>query len=444
MARTPILGSISTRLQRIARLAREDAERSFLSLAHYIDIYWLWEAYARVRKDGAAGIDGVTAEEYGRDLGNNLRSLLDRFKSGRYQAPPVRRVHIPKGRGRETRPLGIPTLEDKVLQRAVTMILEAVYEQDFYDCSYGYRRGRSAHQALDVLRERSMEMNGGWVLEVDIQNFFEEIDPRFLRKFLDSRVRDGVLRRTIDKWLKAGVMENGCVSYPDLGTPQGGVISPLLANIYLHEVIDRWFEQEVRPRLLGQAYLLRFADDVLLVFSEKWDAHRVAAVLPKRLARYGLRLHPEKTRLIDFRRPPKWNRSSGFNPKRPGTIKWLGFTHYWGRSRRDTWVVQRRTASRRLSRTLQEIRRWCRKHRHMPLAWQQVKLAAKVRGHYAYFGIRGNSRALVRFNQRVRQAWQYWLNRRSQKGKMTWAKFNLLLKRYPLPRPRLIQSAQVT
>lgn len=241
MSRTLILGNISTRLRRIAKLAREDRQRVLTSLAHNIDEYFLWEAFARTRKDGAPGVDGQTSEEYAEELGGNLRSLLARFKSGRYKAPPVRRKHIPKAPGK-LRPIGILTLEDKILQRAVTMVLEAVYEEDFLPCSYGFRRGRSPHQALQELRAGIMSMNGGWIFEVDIQNFYEELDRGHLGSFLDLRVRDGVLRRAIGKWLKAGVLEEGVIHHPETGTPQGGVISPLLSNIYLHEVVDKWFE----------------------------------------------------------------------------------------------------------------------------------------------------------------------------------------------------------
>lgn len=435
MSRSQNLGRISTRRQRIARLAREDRERSFLSLAHYIDVYWLHEAFSRTRRDGAPGVDGQTWADYAKDLESNLRSLLDRFKSGRYRAPPVRRAHIPKGGDpRSTRPIGIPTLEDKVLQRAVSMVLESVYEEDFLDCSYGFRPGRSAHQALEALWQGTMQMGGGWVLEVDIRKFFDELDRRHLRSFLDLRVRDGVIRRTIDKWLKAGVMEEGVVSYPEAGTPQGGVISPLLANLYLHEVVDRWFEETVKPRLKGWAFLIRYADDMVLVFAEERDARRVAEVLPKRFGRFGLRLHPEKTKLLRFQRP----RGKVRAPRGPGAFEFLGFTHYWGQSRRGNWVVKRNTAARRQSRALKEIRLWCRRHRHQKLRWQQQKLTQKLRGHYAYYGISGNFRALDAFYRQVHRIWRKWLNRRSQKAKMIWERFNRLLGHYPLPRPRIV------
>ena len=284
--------SVSTKLQRIAELARHSPSMVLTTLAHHIDEEFLREAYRRTRKDGAPGVDRQTAEEYAAELESNLRSLLDRFKSGTYRAPPVKRVHIPKGDGKKTRPIGIPTFEDKVLQRAVSMVLEAIYEQEFHDCSYGFRPGRSAHQALQALWETLTKMQGGWVLELDIQGFFDSLDHGHLRSFLDQRVRDGVLRRTIDKWLKAGVMEDGVVSFPDSGSPQGGVISPLLANVYLHEVLDDWFEKQVRPRLAGHAVLIRYADDVVIAFSSEADARRVMDVLPKRFGKYGLTPKP--------------------------------------------------------------------------------------------------------------------------------------------------------
>ena len=266
------------------------------------------ECLAFTRKDGATGIDGQTANEYAEKLEENLQSLRDRFKSGAYRAPPVRRVHIPKGDGKQTRPIGIPTFEDKVLQRAVTMVLEAIYEQDFLDCSYGFRPGRSAHQALEAVRDATMPVGGGWVLEVDIRKFFDSLDHGDLLEIVRRRVRDGVLLRIIGKWLNAGVMEEGSVEHPEAGTPQGGVVSPLLANVYLHEVVDLWFRRDVLPRLKGRARLVRYADDMVLVFSRGDDARRIFEVLPKRFGKYGLSLHPEKTRLVDFRRKDRATR----------------------------------------------------------------------------------------------------------------------------------------
>lgn len=429
MERAPNLENVSTKLQRIAELARRAPTMAFQTLAHHIDVELLHAAYQRTRKSGAVGVDGQTAEAYEAQLEMNLQSLLDRFKSGSYFAPPVRRVHIPKGDG-DTRPIGIPTFEDKVLQRAVVMVLNAVYEQDFLDCSFGFRPGRSPHHALDVVREGLMEMGGGWVIEIDIRHFFDSVDHRHLRGILDQRVRDGVIRRTIDKWLKAGVLERGAVSYPDAGTPQGGVISPLLANVYLHEVIDVWFEQEVRPRLEGKGFLVRYADDIVIAFARETDARRVMDVLPERFAKYGLTLHPEKTRLIDFRRP-------GDGTGTPGTFDLLGFTHLWTRSRRSYWVIKRKTSRSRFGRALKRIAEWCRRNLHRPVPEQHKALVLKVRGHYNYFGITGNSRALDRFRYEVIRVWQKWLSRRSSRRHMRWHRFVGVLKRHPLPWPRI-------
>jgi len=438
MKETPSSTSISTKLERIAQQAREAPEMAFQTLAHHIDIDWLREAYRRTRKSGATGVDGQTAAEYARELEGNLRSLLDRAKSGTYRAPPVRRVHIPKGSGSETRPLGIPTFEDKVLQRAVAMVLGAIYEQDFLDCSYGFRPRRSAHQALDTLKERLIKSAGGWILEVDIRKFFDNVDHGHLMAFLRRRVQDGVLLRVIRKWLHAGVLEGGCIAYPDAGTPQGGVISPLLANIFLHEVLDLWFEHVVKPRLRDWAVLVRYADDAVLVFGQEEDARRVHNVLAKRFAKYGLALHPEKTRLIAFRRPDHhaWRGQPG---QGPGTFQLLGFTHHWGRAFSGKWVVRRRTARDRFRRAVRQVKGWCKRHRHEPMHEQQRSLSLKLRGHYGYYGIAGNSKAIGRFYQIVYWTWAKWLRRRSQR-RGTWESLIKKLKRHPLPQPLLAQG----
>jgi RNA-directed DNA polymerase len=437
MQETPSSANICTKLDRIATLARQAPEIAFTSLSHHIDIDWLREAYKRTRKDGARGVDGKSAEDYAAQLEDNLRSLLDRAKSGTYFAPPVRRVHIPKGDGTQTRPIGIPTFEDKVLQRAVAMVLEAIYEQDFLDCSYGFRPGRSAHQALERLQNEAVCMGGGWILEVDIRKFFDTLDHAHLREILRRRVRDGVLLRLIGKWLNAGVLEGRELSRPDAGTPQGGVISPLLANVYLHDVLDVWFEREVRPRLKGRATLLRYADDFVVLFAREEDARRVMDVLPKRFAKYGLTLHPEKTRLVEFRRPPRRPPQDG-GRGRPGTFDLLGFTHFWAKSLKGNWVVKRKTASDRFNRAVKRIWEWCKLHRHDPLKDQQRALSAKLRGHYGYFGITANARALHRIYECARRAWRKWLGRRSCRGRISWEDMERLEKRYPLPRPRIV------
>jgi group II intron reverse transcriptase/maturase len=441
MTETPSPSIVSTRLERIAKLAREAPDVALTTLAHHIDIAWLHEAFRRTRKDGATGVDRQTAEQYAANLEDNLRSLLDRAKSGTYRAPPVRRVHIPKGSGAETRPIGIPTFEDKVLQRAVAMVLEAVYEQDFLNCSYGFRPGRSAHQALDALWKQTMRMAGGWVLEVDVRKFFDTMDHGHIREILRRRVLDGVLLRLIGKWLNAGVLEDGGITYPDAGSPQGGVVSPIIANIYLHEVLDVWFDREVTPRLSGEAALVRYADDAVLFFANEQDARKVMAVLPKRFEKYGLTLHPEKTRLVEFRRPDKRAPPEVGPPRPPGTFDLLGFTHFWGKSRPGKWIVKRSTAKDRFRRALARVVAWCRWHRHDDVREQQLALASRLRGHYGYYGITGNSRALSRFWHEVTGVWRKWLNRRSQNAGMTWERMHRLLKRYPLPPPRIVHSA---
>jgi RNA-directed DNA polymerase len=387
---------------------------------------------------------GPTFAAYEERLQENLNDLLlERFKSGRYHAPPVRRVHIPKdGTKNKTRPIGIPTLEDKVLQRAVLRVLEPVYEQDFLDCSYGFRPERSAHQALEALWRGLMNISGGWVIDLDIQAFFDSMDRGHLNAFLDQRVRDGVLRRALGKWMQAGVMEKGAVSYPERGSPQGGVISPLVSNLYLHEVLDAWFEREVKPRLRGRAFLVRFAEDGLLAFEREEDARRVLDVLPKRFARFGLTLHPEKTSLVDFRCPSRPGEDSA--PQRERSFDLLGFTHYWRRSRKGRWVVHRKTAKARFSRAVRQIGQWCRRYRHRPVAEQQQGLSRKLKGHDAYYGITGNARALRQFHFEAQRRWRNWLNRRSHATRLPWPAFNRLLQRHRLPPARVVHSIYAT
>ena len=428
-------GTVSTKSQRIAELARAYPERSFTSLAHHMDVDWLREAYRRTRKQGAVGVDGVTAVAYEASLEANLADLLERIKSGRYQAPPVRRVHIPKGDGR-TRPIGIPALEDKIVQRAVVMVLEPLYEQDFKDCSYGFRPGRSPRQAVNALRETLQKRGGGWVIEVDIRSFFDELDWTQLRSLLDERVRDGVLRRLIDKWLKAGVVDDGRLSHPTSGTPQGGVISPLLANIYLHHVLDQWFEDEVQPRLRGVSELYRFADDAVLVLADERDARKVMEVLPKRFAKFGLRLHPEKTRMVRFR--PKGKRSQvGENAR---SFDFLGFRFHWAKGRRGSWVVKSKTAPDRLQRFLDRVEAYCGRYRHRPIAEQHDHLARMLKGHISYFGVPGNRKALARVRYLTYRIWAKWLGRRSQK-RLSWKKAERLFAVFWLPRPQTAWSS---
>ena len=432
----PTSANISTKQARIAKLAKQMPTAALRSLSHHMDLPRLRDAFRRTRKDGAVGVDGQTAAQYAENLEENLESLLNRAKSGLYRAPPVRRVHIPKGDGRsETRPLGLPTFEDKVLQRAVVMLLEPIYEEDFYDFSFGFRPARSAHNALGVLDKHIYGMRGGWVIDVDIKSFFDNLDHEKLRNILRQRVVDGVVVRLIGKWLHAGVLEDSVVSRSKSGTPQGGVISPLLANIYLHEVIDKWWAEEVRPRMRGRAEMVRYADDMVMVFKERRDAERVFVVLAKRLARFGLELHPDKTRLLRFEPPGPVGPSDGGG--RPESFNFLGFNHHWGRSRRGRWLPQRTTSKSRFSRACRTIGQWLRKVRHFPLPKQASMLGAKLRGHFSYYGIPGNAGAISAFRREVILRWRKWLGRRSQRARLTWESFRRLLIRYPLPPARL-------
>ena len=433
-AETPRFGEVSTKQQRIAKLARQHPEQALTNLHHYIDENWLRVAFEWTRKDGAAGIDGQTAEEYERDLAGNLQRLLGEIKSGRYVAPAVKRVHIPKEKDK-TRPIGIPTFEDKVAQRAILMVLEPVFEVDFLDFSFGFRPGRSAHQALRKLRSSIMDRGGRWVLDADIKGYFDHIDHGKLRECLRQRVTDGVIVRMLDKWLAAGVLEQRQWHRARRGTPQGGVISPLLANVYLHECLDQWFTKQVQPRLKARSSIVRFADDAVLVFEDFLDCVRVLQVLPKRMARYGLELHPEKTRMVDFR----FKRPNGVHPRCEGkSFDFLGFTHYWGRSRRGKAVVFQNTAKDRYARALRAIHQWCKWHRHDSLKSQHEALSRKMQGHYAYYGITGNGERLRWFAHQVERIWRYWLSNRSRKSHIDWERFRGMLERHPLPRPRIV------
>jgi RNA-directed DNA polymerase len=442
MTGTPRPEPVSTKQQRIAELARNCPDMAFTTLAHHIDMEWMLTAHARTRRDGAVGVDGQTADEYEVNLEANLQNLLDRAKSGTYVAPPVRRVHIPKaGSPNETRPLGIPTYEDKILQRAVLLLLEPVYETDFLDVSHGFRPRRDAHGALDSLWQQAMKLGCEWIVDVDLRKFFDTIDHGHLREFLKRRVRDGVILRLIGKWLNAGVLEEEVLTVPDEGTPQGGVISPLLANIFLHYVLDEWFEKEVRPSLNGEAFLIRYADDFVIGTTREDDARRIMEVLPKRMSEYRLMVHPEKTRLVRFQPPQAGDsETEERDPPEPRTFDFLGFTHYWGRSRHGAWVVKRKTAKSRLKRAFSALSEWCYKHLHLSIKEQHQKLTEKLRGHYGYYGIIGNFASLQEFREGVRRIWRRKLSRRRRGGPMSWARLLRLEKCYGLPAARVVHG----
>ena len=426
------LESMSPELLKVAERARREPDGRFHSLAHLMDEAALERAYHRLKKNAAVGVDGVTKERYGENLAGNLRDLHERMKSKRYRHQPIRRVHIPKGKGK-TRPIGISTTKDKIVQGALREVLEAVYEQDFLDCSYGFRPGRSAHDAIRALDRAITRGEGNWILEADIKSFFDSIDRQKLKEMLRKRVPDGAMERLIGKCLHVGVLDGAEFTRPEEGTAQGSVISPLLGNIYLHNALDLWFEQEVKPRLRGKATLVRYADDFVITFQRREDAERVMEVLGKRLKRYGLTLSKEKTRLIRFERPPR-KQDGG---KGPGTFDFLGFTFYWKRAGNGGWMLACKTKRARLSRAIKGLYQWCRRHRHLTVPQQHAALVRRIRGHMNYFGVNGNTRALKRLNYYAARAWFKWRSRRSNRTRLTWGRFQEVLKDYPLPRPRV-------
>jgi RNA-directed DNA polymerase len=426
---------MSTELDRLTELAKEDPKRQFYSIAHMITFGALYAAFRGLRKKARAGVDGVTYEEYERDVAGNLQTLHERLKNGKYQAQPLRRVYIPKENGKQ-RPISIPALEDKIVQKATVEILNAVYEQDFLNCSYGFRPGRGQHQALDEVRRVICTRPTEWILEIDITAYFDSIVRTQLMEMIEKRVRDGSVLRLLRKWIQVGVIEDGRLLVSETGTGQGQTISPLLANIYLHYVLDEWFENEVKPRLRGAAHEIRFADDAVLCFQYKEDAERVMEVLPKRFAKYGLTLHPEKTRLLEFGRSAVGRaKRSG---KKPDTFDFLGYTHVCALSRRGKFTVHVRTMKKRLRRGLKAIAEWCRENRHMPVDEQQKTLNAKLRGHYQYYGRPTNYRSIWRFYRGVRRIWRKGLSRRTCGKGMPWEKYAAILRKHPLSLPRIL------
>jgi group II intron reverse transcriptase/maturase len=425
--------TMSLRLVKVVERAKTEPEGRFHSLAHFIDVPALMRAYHRMRKDAAVGVDEVTKEQYGQDLENNLRDLHERLVTKRYRHQPIRRVHIPKDKGK-TRPIGISAFEDKLVQDAVREVLEAIYEQDFLACSYGFRPKRSAHDAIRALDRIMHRGKVSWILEADIVSFFDSLDRTKLLEMLQIRVADGSLLRLIGKCLHVGVLDGAEYVAPDTGTAQGSVLSPLLGNVYLHYVLDQWFEREVKPRLRGEAFLVRYADDFVMTFEVQDDAERVMEVLGKRMGRFGLTLHPDKTRLLPFRRPPAAQRGG----KGPATFDFLGFTLYWRRARSGRWGMMCKTRHARLRRSVQAVADWCRRHRHLPVKAQHAALTRRIQGHFNYFGVSGNFRSLLLLVTEAKRAWYKWLRRRSQQAHLNWERFGELLKRFPLPRPRIV------
>jgi group II intron reverse transcriptase/maturase len=406
-----------------------------MTLAHLIDVEWLRAASDQTRQAGAPGVDGVTASEDAANLEANLTDVHARLRNGRYDAPPVKRTYVPKEDGSQ-RPIGRPAFEDKIVQRAVAMLLGPIDEPDLHACSYGFREGRSPHQALHVWRERCMHEHIGWIVDADVSACFDSLDHDLLCEVLTQRVQDGAILRLIRKWLKAGVLDGDTLSDPERGSPQGGVRSPLLANVFLDHVLDAWVEREVTPRMRGRGFLRRLADDCVLGCEREDDARRILAVLPKRFARFQLTIHPHKTRLVECQPP----RQQDGGVRGDGTFDVLGLTHDWTRSRRGYWGIKRRTAKKRLRRAMRAGWHWCRTHRHDPLRAPYRQLCQKLRGYDQYDGLRGNYRKLEAFYRSVERAWRFWLSRRGGPRTIRWEPFAPLRTELPLPTPRIVHS----
>lgn len=427
--------SVSTKLERIATLARSDQRLKFTSLAHLLTEEYLRENLAKLNKHAAAGVDGVTVEQYRQSADEHIRGVYEQLRAGRYRASPVRRVYIPKDNGKQ-RPLGIPTVQDRVVQRAVAGIIQTIYEPYFCDCSYGYRPGRSCHDALEKLRQIVDRQPVRWVVEADIKAYFDTVNHAWLQKFLSDRIADNVIRRLVGKWLRSGIMENGVVSKSEEGTPQGGPISPLLANIYLHYVLDLWFKLRVKAQMRGVCELVRYADDFVVCFEHREEAQKFMLMLRERFKQFHLELSDEKTRVVEFGKYSSRNGQKGTEETR--TFDFLGFTHYMRkRSKRGVYRLARKPSAKRRRRFLRSTQEFLSKHRQRDVWWQAYRLKAKLQGYYAYYGLRHCKKTLEHLKWHVERIWVSQLRRRSQRHKLQWSRMH----RYPwfclLPEPML-------
>jgi RNA-directed DNA polymerase len=423
-----------TNLERVGQKAKQEKGVRFSNLLCHIKVPLLQQAYESLRKDAAPGVDGMSWREYGEGLDARLRDLQDRVHRGNYHPQPVRRVYIPKGDGR-SRPLGIPAVEEKVLQQAVRMVLEPIYERAFMGFSYGFRPGRSQHRALDALAV-AIGKKVNWVLDADIRAFFDKIKFGWMQRFLEHRIADRRLVRLLMKWLRAGVMEEGKFQHVETGTPQGGVISPLLANIYLHYVLDLWAHDWRKKRAQGDVYIVRYADDVVMGFKSHRDALAMRKALAERLAKFGLELHPEKTRILSFGRYA-WNRCERAGLNKPETFDFLGFTHICSRDKRGWFRLLRHTSRKKRQAKLAEVRQELRRRRHAPLMDTQRWLNSVLRGHFNYYGVPGNERGLWTFWLHAQDAWYRQLQRRSQRAELSVRNKQNIERRFPLLKPRI-------
>lgn len=432
----PTPESLSTRLNRISETAKRNPQYQFENIVHFMNVEMLAWAHQQLRKDSAVGVDGVTAEYYRKNLQNNLADLHNRLKEGRYRAQPLRRIYIEKEDGK-LRPLSIPGYEDKICQKVIAELISRIFESDFLPFSYGYRPSKGPHDALDSIQHDITMGSVSYVLDADISDYFSSIVRSKLTEMLKKRITDKHLLALVGKWLQVGVIEDRKLFLTDNGTYQGAVISPVLANVYLHEVLDLWVENEVKPRLKGRMKIYRFADDFIATFTFKEDAERFLQVLPKRFEKFGLKLHPDKTRLIKFGRYAWANYKRTGN--KPATFNFLGFTHYCGTTLKGKFAVKVKTMAKRQRRGIVRVMQWCDKNRHLLLGEQHQYLRTVLQGHYAYYGRRNNFLSLRKFYRSVERIWQKWLSRRGG-GYVSWYKLRKIRSKYPLPKPRIVQG----
>ncbi len=424
-----------TKLALISQRAQREPKSQFTSLAHLLDECFLRECYYSLGRDRACGIDGVTWKEYGEHLEENLRNLVARMKAKRYKPQPAKRVYIPKDE-QSFRPLGLPSLEDKIVQKGIARILEAIYEADFLDCSYGFRPYLGCHQAINAVDKTIMCNPINHVIEADIKGFFDNVSHTWMMKFLQVRIKDPSLLLLIRRFLKAGYIDAGILVKTEQGTPQGGNLSPMLSNIFLHYVLDLWFEKIIKPQARGVCHLVRYADDYLCMVQYADDALNIKHALQERFAKFGLELHPDKTSVISFGKYEQQNARR--HDRKANTFNFLGFTHYCGKSRKGKFIVGRKTSQKKFRKKCHEMNEWLRKIRnHKKVKEWWPTLIAKLRGHYQYYGISGNMRALERFYFVTIRLVRKWLNRRSQRKSFSWVGFSKYLKHYPLPLPRI-------
>jgi group II intron reverse transcriptase/maturase len=432
------VGKTWHKLSLITGHARRDPDFRFTSLAHLLDVDYLRDCYESLNRNKAVGIDRVSWEDYGKRLNENLEELVTRLKRKKYKPIPARRVYIPKSET-ESRPLGISALENKIVERGITWILESIYEEDFLKSSYGFRPNRNAHQALKEVNDLVMQQPVNHIVEADIKGFFDNVSHEKLMGFIRIRIGDTALLNLIEKFLKAGYVDDGILITPDVGTPQGSILSPILANIFLHYVLDTWFETTVKNHVRGFCELVRYADDYVCLVRYAEDARRIERALHNRFTKYSLELHPTKSRNISFGRFERMNAQA--QKRRANTFDFLGFTHYCGISRNGNFKVARKTSRKKYTAKCKELNAWLKKIRNSVKTKEWWKtLIAKLRGHYQYYGVSENYKGIARFYTYAIKLVRKWMNRRSQKRKMNWERFNTYLEHYPLPKPRIVHS----